>query len=132
MEEWHQEEMCVSKPLLTDTFVQIPPRTWEPGVAQKVTGMLAELGFEAVPEPSRKGKGKHKKGGTTGLVWRQPYSLELLHLDRAALKLVAARWGPGQASCISGNAFCRLKTVPGKAGNEIDKYVLKYSLSING
>jgi len=89
--------------------------------------MLAKLGFEAVPVSSRKSKGKHKKGGTTGLLWRQPYSLELLHLDRAALKVVAARWGPGQASCIPGDAFYSLKILLGKAGKKSDMYVLTKS-----
>ena len=88
--------------------VQIPPRFLESGVAEKLADMLADLGFEAVTQPGTKDKGKghgKRKSSSAVLVWRQPYCLGLLHLDRGALKMVADRHAVGKASSVPSGAY---------------------------
>ena len=84
--------------------------------------MLADLGFVAVPEagkkPGGKQKGKRKRHSAARVLWQQPYGLGQLHLDRAALQIVAARSAPGKEASVPAGAqdLCHLcaKVVSGK------------------
>ncbi len=74
-----------------------------------MANMLEELGFEKESAPGKmqkgKQKGKRKGKSSSGVLWQQPYSLELLHLDRAALKVVADRSALGKAPSVPNGAF---------------------------